>query len=340
MKDLSPTTKRASDKWLVPRGCVLGLALLGGWTGEAEATNPRLARAVVAPFGLPSEIEVLAATTDDVDAVIADAFARIAVIEGYTERIVTDQLSDDSAPEPINTARDLFHVLLRAKTFCEWSEGALSPLHGRIYDLWIGATALPQPGEIRDAVDSAACERLSLDPEGEMVQVRAGSRIDLRDFAPGFAVDAAIELMEQRGVTNARVQIGQIHRAIGPGRTGRGWRIPVPRFTNQREPLKPVLLLDEALAITGLRPTTAIAGDHYSGYVDARRGLPRNGIIAVLTVTELALDAQGLGTALYLTGNHEGEMRLGVLRPPPAVLWLLGSPHAAPLIATSHWTRR
>ena len=315
------------------------LALLSPALLQAQ-TKPRLARAVSEPFGLPAEIEVLEGTASDVDTLISEAFERIRVIERYTERRVTDQLSFDSAPAPTNTARDLFHVLQRAKDFCEWSEGAVTPLSGRIYDLWAGASSIPQPDVTRDAVESAECERIRLNPEGEMVQVLAGSQIDLRDFAPGFAVDAAVDLLKEGGVTNARVQIGQIHRAIGPGRGGKGWEIPAPQAANLTEPLKPILLRDQALSITGLRPQVSIAGDRYNSYFDARRGIPTSGVVAVLTVTELALDAQGLSTALYIIGNHQGEMRLGVLKPPPAVLWLLGSPQGAPLIGTYHWTRR
>lgn len=303
-------------------------------------TQPRLARAVDPPFGMAAEIEVLTATTPDVDSIIADAFERISVIEGYTQRPVTDQLSYDSAPAPTNTARDLFHVLTRAKDFCDWSEGAVTPLSGRLYDLWTRATALPMHNHTEDAVTSAACDRLRLNPEGEMVQVFAGSQIDLRDFAPGFAVDAAIDLLKERGVTNARVRIGHIHRAIGPGRSGNGWRIDLPVVATLDEPLKPVFLRDQALAIAGIRPLVSIAGDHYSSYFDARDGVPSTGVVAVFTVTELALDAQGLSTALYVIGNHEGEMRLGVLKPPPAILWLLGSPQGVPLIGTYHWSSR
>jgi len=319
----------------------LALALFAGQATLSSAqSKPRLARAVSTPFGFPAEIEVLEATAVDVDTLISDAFERIRVIERYTERAVTDQLSYDSAPAPTNTARDLFHILQRAKDFCEWSEGALSPLSGRIYDLWTNATSLPRPDTTKDAVESAECERIRLNPEGEMVQVFAGSQIDLRDFAPGYAVDAAMDLLEEGGVTNARVQIGTIHRAIGPGRTGKGWEIPIPQFTHLTEPLKPVLLLDQALSIAGIRPYVSIAGDQYNSYFDARRGIPSSGVISVLTVTDHALDAQGLSTALYIIGNHHGEMRLGVLKPSPSVLWLLGSSQSAPLIGTYHWTRR
>jgi len=333
-------------EWRGRRAAIAGVALLVAAFFGAPAgaeTKPRLARAVSPPFGLPSEIEVLQATTDDVDAAIAAAFERIEVIEGYTERAVTDQLSIDAIGAPTNTARDLFHVLQRAKSFCEWSEGAITPLSGQIYDLWSRTSALPHPDDTRSAVESARCEALDLNPEGEMVQVAAGSRIDLRDFAAGFAVDAAIDVLKERGATNARVQIGQIHRAIGPGRTGRGWQIPIPQLTRPgptTETMKPVVLLDEALVVTGLRPPSSIAGDYFSAYIDARNGRPVNGVVGVLTVTELALDAQGLSTALYVAGSHEGELRLGVLRPPPAVMWLLGTPDAPPLISTYQWSRR
>jgi hypothetical protein len=38
-------------------------------------------------------------------------------------------------------------------------------------------------------------------------------------------------------------------------------------------------------------------------------------------------------------GANAGQMRLGTLKPKPAVLWLLGTPESgAPVLATANWS--
>jgi hypothetical protein len=56
-----------------------------------------------------------------------------------------------------------------------------------------------------------------------------------------------------------------------------------------------------------------------------------------MALSDLAIDAQGLAAAMTITGPNEGLLRLGSLRPSPAVLWLLGSGSGEPLQVDYHW---
>jgi hypothetical protein len=62
-------------------------------------------------------------------------------------------------------------------------------------------------------------------------------------------------------------------------------------------------------------------------------------VTGVVTVTELAVDAEALAAALMILGNREGLLRAGVLRPSPAVLWLLGGGEGVPVQAQHDWSR-
>jgi hypothetical protein len=55
-------------------------------------------------------------------------------------------------------------------------------------------------------------------------------------------------------------------------------------------------------------------------------------------VTELAMDAQGLATSLFILGPREGQLRMGTLRPRPSILWFLGSGTGAPLQVDYRWS--
>ena len=96
-------------------------------------------------------------------------------------------------------------------------------------------------------------------------------------------------------------------------------------------------LVDRAFAVAGQEPDLVIGGDRYAAHLNLRTGQPAEGVAATLAVTELAIDAQALSITMFVLGQREGMMRLGALRPEPAVAWLLGRGDGTPLLTTHRW---
>ncbi len=191
---------------------------------------------------------------------------------------------------------------------------------------------------LENAARAAACDRLKLSASASTAEVAEGSRLDLSGFAEGYAVDRAIDLLRGRGVTNAFAQIGRVHRAIGGGPDGRGWRILIPPFPGMQEPAGRVFLRDKALAITTTEDAPLRLQDRtFLPYLSHRTGLPTAGIVGTVTVTDHALDAQALAITMAVAGPREGQLRLGSLRPNPSVLWFLGSGSGVPLQVDHRW---
>jgi thiamine biosynthesis lipoprotein ApbE len=160
----------------------------------------------------------------------------------------------------------------------------------------------------------------------------------LHVFERGFAVDRAIESFRQRGVSNGWIEIGHLARAIGGGPDGAGWPIAVDATEPVTTPTERVLLHDRALALAALwAEPIEIAGDRHPRYLDHRTGRPGKDTVAVLAVTETAVDAAGLAATLFVLPSRIGEYRLGSLRPAPAVKWFLGAGESVPLITERGW---
>ncbi len=81
-----------------------------------------------------------------------------------------------------------------------------------------------------------------------------------------------------------------------------------------------------------------IRGEAHGPLLDQRTGVPARGVVTVVAVTDLAVDAEPLVHALFLLGHREGLMRLGSLSPRPSVYWLLGQGVEQPLEATYRWS--
>jgi thiamine biosynthesis lipoprotein ApbE len=189
------------------------------------------------------------------------------------------------------------------------------------------------------AVAAARCGGLQLDAATRRVALPAAARLDLRHFELGFAVDRAAEVLREHGASTFFLRLGAVRRGVGPGPQGRGWRVLLPVFRGFRRSMGEFFLRDQALAIARADDGfLAAGGSGYPPYINLTTGDPRTGVQAVLAVTELALDAQGLAASLFILESQRGQYRLGQLKPRPSVRWLLGSGTGPPLITDYNWT--
>jgi thiamine biosynthesis lipoprotein len=313
---------------------MLGL-LLGAVTAASPASPPlRLAGQV---FGAQVEVEVRDLPKEAARAAIEAAFQEMAEVERLLAPDVPAggltllNAAAGQGPRPVEPR--LLAALTRALDFCLWSEGAYGPLGRDLNIVWGlrsgGAATPPAPERLGPASALTACARLRLDPKKGTAELAEGSGLDLWGFAEGFAVDRAVEILRGRGVKNALVTAGMVRRGLGPGPSGKGWPVQLPvsldGATNR------IFLRDRAFAL-------ASSTERPLPFVNQRTGQLASGAAAILTVTELGVDAQALAAALAILGPREGRLRLGSLRPQPSVLWMMGTGSGEPLIVGHHWS--
>ena len=241
---------------------------------------------------------------------------------------------------PVNPR--LLRLLRRAQDFCVFTEGAHGPLGARLYELW--GLRQPRPGlppgpELEAARESARCDRLALDPAAGTANLAAGSGIDLWLYSSGFAVDEAVAVLRGAGAANGFVELGGVRRGFGAGPGGKGWPVVLPAFGDAAGS-QTVHLRDQALAlVTDHDRRLRAGGEEHPPYLDQRTGRPVNGVVAVAAIAEQAVDAEGLAGAMFVLGHRIGHFKLGSLRPPPSVMWVLGAGDGAPLFAGFRWVR-
>jgi FAD:protein FMN transferase len=314
--------------------------------GPAPAPAAEPLRLSSKAFGKPAEIEVRDLAGEAARAAIQKAFAEIAEIERLTDAVRPDggltalNAAAGKGPQPVDAR--LLAVLARASDFCTWSEGAHGPLGRDLYALWGLRAPVAEPPKVErfdQAVDLTACGGLTLDKEKGTATLAPGAGLDLWGFAEGHAVDGAVDVLRREGVGNGVVRLGAIERGFGPGPAGEGWPAALPKLPGLEESPGPILLHDRSLAVASQadHPRQSADAAASPAYVNQRTGRPAQGVLAAATVTDLAMDAQGLAAALLLTGPREGQMRLGSLRPRPSVLWFLGSGEGPPLQVGYRW---
>jgi len=312
------------------------LALLLG-----APTAPAPVRLAAEAFGRPMEIEVRDLPKETAQAVIQKALAEVAEIERLTAGgLGTLNAAAGKGPQPVDPR--LLSLLAVARDFCFWSEGAHGPLGRDLYSLWGLRSPVadpPDPDRVEKAVGAASCDWLALDPQKGTVALAEGSGLELWGFAEGYAVDRAAEVLRQGGAANAFILLGSVQRGLGTGPGGKGWPVVLPQVPGQEDLTGKVYLRDQSLAVAAKSDSAdrPLQGGN-APYVNQRNGLPAQGVLTIVAVTDLAVDAQGLAVALFISGPREGQLRLGSLRPRPSVLWFMGTGTGAPLLVDYRWS--
>lgn len=314
----------------------------------APAAAPRPARLQGTAFDQSFELEARDLPASVADDAPRKAWERIRALERLTDvggsargGIALLNAAAGKAAVPVDA--DLYALLARAASFCEWSGNVHGPLGGRLNALWgIGGRidAMPVPADLAAATDAAACAGLTLDAKARTARLAAGARADLRGFAIGFAIDRAVDVLRGAGAATGWVRIGGTERAFGPGPSGRGWQFEIAPVLGQREPER-VYLLDRALAVRRSDDARlGVGGEHWSPYLDQRHGRPgAAGVLLAAACTDLAVDAEAVAVTMFAAGNRDGQSLLGALQPTPAVLWMLGLGYGPPLRAETRWSQ-
>jgi thiamine biosynthesis lipoprotein len=136
-------------------------------------------------------------------------------------------------------------------------------------------------------------------------------QLDVGAFAKGYAVDEAIAILKQRGISNAIINAGGDLRAIG--RHGdRPWHIGI------RHPLEPGVIaaidtqIDESVFTSGnYERFYDFEGHRYHHIIDPRSGYPSTGTLSVTVIGNNAATADAAATALMIAGPNEWDRVAG-----------------------------
>ncbi len=236
------------------------------------------------------------------------------------------ELSRLVASEPGVTHRisdELYRVLDAAQQIAHHSDGAFDITIGPLTQLWRRARdtgATPDESTLAEAAQLVGWRMLTLDGSNRTAKLETeGMMLDLGGIGKGFAVDEAMALLRERGITRCLIGLSG-DMAVGcppPGQ--RGWSIAVSADGTR-----------EAITVTLTNAAISTSGDHYQHIVidGVRRSHihdptePSLGLhdqTAVTVIAPTATIADGLATALSVIGIDDSPRTAKLLRHYPAV---------------------
>jgi len=274
-------------------------------------------------MGTFARIVAVAADSKEALGCVEAAFAEIEKIDELMSDYKSDseisELNRDGFRRAVEVSKSTYEVLQRSIEFSELTCGAFDVTVGPLVDLWHSAqdaNSLPTDAELLGARSKVGYDKLILDANETSVRFAVdGMRVDLGGIAKGYALDKAVEAMQKDGAIGGMVDIGGDIRCFGSPPEGQDrWRIglqdPTGNFEFPAGAGKPVLILkltDAAIATSGgYRRFALIEGKKYSHIINRQTGMSVEGLSSVTIISNNAIDADALATAVSVMGPEKG----------------------------------
>ena len=293
---------------MTPSRVLLLIPLLLASCASGHSTSADLVSRSRYLMGTACTISVPASV--EVDGATGAAFGEIARIERLVSTWRSDselsRINDAPPGRSIAVSLEVIDLLERATALSRDTEGAFSPLAGRLIAMWDlrGEGRVPADGDARAAAGAIASGGLRLARERGTVARIGEVAVEEGGFAKGYALDRAVDALRERGVPRALLDFGGQVALYG---FGDAVEIDIAHPEDRERPAVRLAVRSGSVATTsGSEKRFEKDGARYSHIVDPRSGraLPPSG--SATAIHDEALVADALSTAFYVLGPGAG----------------------------------
>jgi thiamine biosynthesis lipoprotein len=294
--------------------CLLAASACGG------ASNPKALPHLVerSRVSMGTEVHISAWTTDEAAAVRAfdDAFNEFdrldALMSTWKEGSDILRLNDAAGKTAVGVSAEVREVLHASHEVSEWTAGKFDITFAALSGLWKFDHDID--GQVPDR--SQIAPRLPLidyravtidDRAGTASLARAGMRVNLGGIGKGYAVDRAVTILRDAGLSDFMIQSGGDLYAAGK-RGDRPWRVGIQDPRGAPDTLFAALEITEAAFSTSgdYERFFMRDGHRYHHILDPDTGEPASRSRSVSIVAKNATVTDGLSTGVFILGGEEG----------------------------------
>ena len=206
---------------------------------------------------------------------------------------------------------ELLSVIKTALYYCELSGGRFDITMGGVSELYGFSTpspTVPDPAELEERLSHTGWENIVID--GNTVTLTDPEAvIDLGAIAKGYIADRLAELLVERGVTSAIIDLGGNILCVGSKPDGSDFKVGIQYpYEDTNTVITSALLSDLSVVTSGVYQRYFQAdGVTYHHILDPDTGYPvRNGLLSVTIISEKSVDCDALSTTVFALGLEEG----------------------------------
>lgn len=206
---------------------------------------------------------------------------------------------------------DLWEVLSLSLEISRRTRGAFDVTLGPLIRLWRRTRTLrelPPDRRFEEARRAVGFDKLRLDPTARTVELTVpGMRLDFGAIAKGYAVDEALRVLRQNGISRALVDLGGDIGLGDPPPDREGWIVAVAPLEPDQKPSLVTCLRNCGTATSGDRYRfVTIEGVRYSHILDPKTGLGITTPREVMVIAASGAAADAWATAISVLGPGAG----------------------------------
>ncbi len=264
-------------------------------------------------MGTLVEISVFEKDESIVQTAIQSAFEEIQRLEGLMSIHIpgseVSKINQAAGIGPTPVSPEVFEVIDRAIYWAKKTNGALDISIGPIQELWDFEDehpSLPNKSALEQALSQVGYGKIRLKNQTVFLTEK-GMRLHLGAIAKGYAVDRAINILQEKNIHHAFINAGGDLKTLGGRPDKSAWKIGLQHPRKPESILASFFLSGKAVATSGdYQKYFDHEGTRYHHILNPKTGYPVTGVISATVVSDTMIDADALSTALFVMGVKKG----------------------------------
>lgn len=254
---------------------------------------------------------------EDSEEILEEAFEKIAGYEQLLSRTVngSDVYNiNNSGGAPVKVSDDTVAVIEDGLMMGDISQGKFDITVGRLSEMWNftgDAPKVPQQTDIEEAVAHVNYKNIEVD--GNTVTLSdPDADIDLGGIAKGYIADRIEELLTDKGVESAIINLGGNVVVIGSKDGGKPWKVGIERpYSDRTQLMGAVEAKDATLVTSGIYERKFEEnGVLYHHVLDPATGYPADTDLESVTIMAKkgnSVFCDGLSTTCLMLGSEKAQ---------------------------------
>jgi len=239
------------------------------------------------------------------------AFARMEELETrasiFDEQSEAFQLNRDGYLD--TPSDDLLELLTMSVYYSQMTDGHFDITVQPLLDLWAGGlwreSEEIQQSRIDETLGLVGWDKVGI--EDNSIYFKAdGMEITLGGIAKGYAVDEALEILEDMSIKHALVNAGGDMSTLGSKPDGEPWQVALVNPDDTSQSLATFAIKDKSVATSGNYERYFDPEKKAHHIINPRTGYSATECISVTIVAEDAAQADALATGVFVMGPEKG----------------------------------
>lgn len=261
-------------------------------------------------------ISVTLYDSDD-ESILNDIFNKIKELEATLSinenGTLVDKINSSAGIEPVKVDDDTYSVIKKGVEYSNISNGLFDITIGPLVKLWsigLPEQKLPTQEEIASKLPLIDYNDLVLDDSEKTVYLkRPGMMIDLGGIAKGFTADIISEILTEKGVESAIINLGGNIFAHGSKNKTDFWKIGIQSPLSERGGIIGSIQVKNKSVVTSGTYERYFEenGVKYHHILNPKTGYPyENNIAGITIVSDKSVDGDALSTSVFAMGVEDG----------------------------------